>query len=309
MSEHKLREIVLVMTQNPDAFGWSERFALGVAQEVRRHRQRAGLSAKQLADRCAALGMPIQRSVLANLESGRRATITVAEVLVLAAALDVAPGQLLFPVGYEEEVEFLPSETAAPFDVLEWISGKRKLGGNYVPTAEAPIPSYVWHQRNIERLEVALLRRDEGVKVYLEALEAHDELSSRAIVIATETESVEQEVRMLKERVSGYRGGETSTAEVERLGELVERLRQLAKERRDVRRQLDAERWLKDSVHSYDEEVASIAGSIRGFREDMKEKGWILPHVPEGLMKFIEPSLGVLETYSRHDGDSAFEGD
>ncbi|MFD0393285.1 helix-turn-helix domain-containing protein [Streptomyces nogalater] len=78
------------MTQSATETPWSERLALSVAQEVRRHRQRLGVSAQQLSERCAELGMPIQRSVLANMESGRRSTVTVAEVLILAAALDVA---------------------------------------------------------------------------------------------------------------------------------------------------------------------------------------------------------------------------
>ena len=57
------------------------------------------MSVQKLADVTDELGMPIPRSVLANLESGRRETVTVAEVLVLAAALDVAPIDLICPSG------------------------------------------------------------------------------------------------------------------------------------------------------------------------------------------------------------------
>ena len=54
------------------------------------------LSAAGLAERCAALGMPeLNRDVIANIESGRRRSVTVDEVFVLAAALGVSPGYLL----------------------------------------------------------------------------------------------------------------------------------------------------------------------------------------------------------------------
>ena len=77
----------VLVTQNDD---WPARVAATVAREVRRYResQRPKMSAQQLADRTAELGAPIPRSVLANLESGRRETVSVAEILVLAAALE-----------------------------------------------------------------------------------------------------------------------------------------------------------------------------------------------------------------------------
>lgn len=69
---------------------------------------------QQLADRTAELGMPIPRSVLANLESGRRETVSAAEVVILAAALDIAPIELISPVGFDQQVEMLPGRMMDP---------------------------------------------------------------------------------------------------------------------------------------------------------------------------------------------------
>ena len=82
---------------------------------------------QQLADQTAELGMPIPRSVLANLESGRRDTISVAEVLVLAAALDVAPIDLICPVGFDEQTEMLPGALMDPLSAMRWFTGEWKL--------------------------------------------------------------------------------------------------------------------------------------------------------------------------------------
>ena len=63
------------MTQTP---------AETVAQRVKELRKRRNWSARQLADRCAELGAAgLDRSVLANLESGRRRTVSIDEVFVL----------------------------------------------------------------------------------------------------------------------------------------------------------------------------------------------------------------------------------
>jgi transcriptional regulator with XRE-family HTH domain len=107
--------------------GWQERVARIAGREILRHRSRRKLSAPQLADRTAALGMPVTRSVLADLESGTRDTVTVAEVLVIAAALGVAPTELICPVGFDEQIELLPGRTMDPLQAWKWIYGEFTL--------------------------------------------------------------------------------------------------------------------------------------------------------------------------------------
>lgn len=102
---------------------WSAELAHRVGREVRKHRDRQKISAQKLSDRCGELGFPIERSVLSGLESQRRTKISLAEVLVLAMALDVAPIVLIFPVGDVETVELLPNQTASPFSAAGWFSG------------------------------------------------------------------------------------------------------------------------------------------------------------------------------------------
>jgi hypothetical protein len=58
--------------------------------------------------------------VLTNIENGRRETVTLAEWLVLAAALRVPPLLLVFPVGRVDVVEPLPGFEVDPLTALHW---------------------------------------------------------------------------------------------------------------------------------------------------------------------------------------------
>ena len=103
---------------------WEARFTQGVAGEIKRHRKARKWSAQKLSDECAALGLPLSRANVFDLENGRRPTLTVAELAVIARALDVPPVQLLYPVGYADEAEVLPGVTSSPFDCARWFAGE-----------------------------------------------------------------------------------------------------------------------------------------------------------------------------------------
>ncbi|MER5892312.1 helix-turn-helix transcriptional regulator [Streptomyces sp. NPDC001876] len=96
-----------------------------VAREIRRHRLAQGMSAQQLADACEKIGAPIARTVISNIENGRRTNVSVAEVLVFARALGVPPAALVFPAGYEPSVEYLPNKVADPLAAIDWWSGEQ----------------------------------------------------------------------------------------------------------------------------------------------------------------------------------------
>ncbi|MFF8533768.1 helix-turn-helix domain-containing protein [Streptomyces sp. NPDC015532] len=102
---------------------WASKVAKVAAAEVRRYRDLQGMSAQQLSDACAELGHPIARSVLANFESGRRPTLSVAELLVIAEALEVPPTSLVFPVGYAPTVEVLPGIEYDTYRAAQWWAG------------------------------------------------------------------------------------------------------------------------------------------------------------------------------------------
>lgn len=111
---------------------WSSRIAARVGRQVAHFRAHPvtgdkRMSAQALADRCAALGLPLDRAVIAKLEKGLRQTITVGEVLVLAQALGVAPLLLVFPVGQEEFTEVLPGREVPTWHAAKWFAGDEVL--------------------------------------------------------------------------------------------------------------------------------------------------------------------------------------
>lgn len=96
-----------------------------MAREVRRLRSEQRISAQQLADRCSEIGMStLTRSVIADLENGRRLWVGVSELMVLAVALNTAPITLLYPPPLGETVDVLPGVEAPKTVALEWFSGE-----------------------------------------------------------------------------------------------------------------------------------------------------------------------------------------
>jgi hypothetical protein len=101
--------------------GWAEEQALRVAQEVRR--LRGSRSAQWLAGETKQCGHEVTRSVIADLENGRRRYVTTAELTVLAAALQTAPIALLFPAPLDEQVWALPRLKMTRFMAAEEFCG------------------------------------------------------------------------------------------------------------------------------------------------------------------------------------------
>jgi transcriptional regulator with XRE-family HTH domain len=103
---------------------WVDQVMATVAAEVRRRRKELRMSAQDLADRCEEIGHPIPRNVIANMESGRRASLPLVDVLVLAEALRTYPICLLYPVGYVDRVQRLPLQHSDPtWDAMRWFTG------------------------------------------------------------------------------------------------------------------------------------------------------------------------------------------
>jgi hypothetical protein len=103
-------------------------------------RARGTKSARELSDETADLGRRISPTVIAKLDSGHRAAmLTVSELLVLAAALNVPPILLLFGDGYPGgEVEYLPGRTASTWRAAQWFSGESPLPAGPDGTASPP---------------------------------------------------------------------------------------------------------------------------------------------------------------------------
>lgn len=83
-------------------------------------------SAQWLADRTVELGYPITRAQIANYESGRKRSLDIAELVVLAVALDTSPVVLMYPDPRDDQsnlVEALPGVELTGFQAAQWVSG------------------------------------------------------------------------------------------------------------------------------------------------------------------------------------------
>jgi transcriptional regulator with XRE-family HTH domain len=135
---------------------WGPRLVRTVAGQIRRWRTKRGMSAQALSDACAKLGWPIKRSVLSNLESGYRETITVPEMFILAQALEVPPLLLLLPLGDKDTVEVRPGTEVPTKDALRWFLGERPLRGTRwegldTEDGSPTIASFQVHQQSVDR--------------------------------------------------------------------------------------------------------------------------------------------------------------
>jgi transcriptional regulator with XRE-family HTH domain len=106
---------------------WPIKMTARIGERVARLRAEREMTVQALADRCAELGVSLGRVTLTKLEGGKRQAITPAELVVLAAALDAAPIELLYPIGYEEHVEVLPGRMVDPLAAVRWFAGELNM--------------------------------------------------------------------------------------------------------------------------------------------------------------------------------------
>lgn len=173
---------------------WQDRMTQALAKGVRRRRVERRMSTQQLADKTAELGMAIRRSVLANLENGRRGSVSIDELLILAAALDAAPMDLLYPVGLEEQIEMLPGRTMDSVGIVSWFCGDLKLDLTDESTAlrkpgagdESNIFLIRYHYRLIDRLHE---HEAEAARAAAEAAAAAEVAALRAELAAVQAEA------------------------------------------------------------------------------------------------------------------------
>ena len=77
-----------------------------------------------LASETKRLGHQISKTTLWRIETGESKNIAVADLLIIAAALDVPPAALLFPELPDGAVEALPGQLMTSFDAVRWVSGE-----------------------------------------------------------------------------------------------------------------------------------------------------------------------------------------
>lgn len=111
-----------------------------------------------MSERTAALGHRVSRSTISEIETGRRKSITLADFIILAAALDTAPVALIYPGPYREDIRALPELKIPQIWAVRWFSGELKNRsevpfddkGHYVQ-----IPHPAEYAENLRRLHCA----------------------------------------------------------------------------------------------------------------------------------------------------------
>jgi transcriptional regulator with XRE-family HTH domain len=124
-----------------------------LARRVRELRRRRGLTAAQLAERLREVGLDWDRNVVANLETGRRASLDVGELLALALVLDVAPVHLLVPLDDEAPFHVTPTRIEKSGPVRDWVRGAEPLDGTDARVYWSEVPEVEWQQVS-ERVQV-----------------------------------------------------------------------------------------------------------------------------------------------------------
>jgi transcriptional regulator with XRE-family HTH domain len=118
------------------------------ARRVRELRRRRGLTAAQLAERLREVGLDWDRNVVANLETGRRASLDVSELLALALVLDVAPVHLLVPLDDDRPYQITPTRIEQSGPVRDWVRGAEPLDGTDARAYWSEVPEVEWQQVN-----------------------------------------------------------------------------------------------------------------------------------------------------------------
>ena len=94
---------------------------------MREIRDKRRWSAQRLAQEMTKAGIPWDRSIVANLESGRRSFVSVDELLGLAYVLQVAPVHLLVPLSSDEFYLVTPTSVVTSGRAREWVRGTHPL--------------------------------------------------------------------------------------------------------------------------------------------------------------------------------------
>jgi transcriptional regulator with XRE-family HTH domain len=269
------------MTDEPKEIDWSASLTLGVATEVKRHRGRLGISAQQLAERCKELGMPIQRSVLSNLESGRRTTITVAEVLILAAALEVPPITLFAPAGYVDSVRVLPFVEVATYDAIRYFSGTATLPDTDIEKfQEHPLRMVRFHAETANALKARLERLLAAKQDHAKNILAEREAQARSSYLRIKSSDLDaQHAELL-----------AGTADRSDHDAFVRELISVQVERDEVARETAAlagvqlsRVYSEENVKEATADVFEAVRSLRGIRKEMEERGIKIPPISELL--------------------------
>lgn len=164
------------------------------------------MTAKGLAEQCERLGFAMPRDVIANLENGRRESLTVGELLVLAQALGVSPSALAVPMGYVETIEIAPGQHLPAFDAFQWWADvaelRPALGG--VVRIEEPEPGNYHAGREVEHPGWLFMVHDQFVHEWKALVREAPTVFARQAGIPGKPMN-EEAAGLLRDEISGIR--------------------------------------------------------------------------------------------------------
>ncbi|MFE4197373.1 helix-turn-helix domain-containing protein [Paenarthrobacter sp. NPDC056912] len=99
---------------------WASSVAARVGKNIQSARKLASMSAQDLSAACEAAGYPIPRSTIANIESGRKETVSLQEVLIIARILHIPPLALIYsPFDAATAIHVTPNDLELSVDAAE----------------------------------------------------------------------------------------------------------------------------------------------------------------------------------------------
>lgn len=189
---------------------WAHERAEAFGEAVQFWRKKLGLTAVDLANRTKEVGYPITRATIAKIESNsRNSKVDLAEVTVLAAALRIAPVDLIFPGLPDREYRATPRSSMAATGCINWFSASDDyldsfdfavLGGPHAPLTDN---------------SVELRRAISDFESYVEAVRSLPEINNdrsfgEANPIYIEGAEQYKSLIMMRKNAVDFRGGEVT---------------------------------------------------------------------------------------------------
>jgi hypothetical protein len=130
---------------------WAEEQAATIGTAVRDLRgKRTG---QWLSDETERVGHRVPRTTISELESGKRKSVSTAELCLLAWALKVPPIRLLYPDLPDGPVEIIPGKKVPSIDAATWFSGELTYLPKLTARSEAASDEQ-WLRDAAETLEI-----------------------------------------------------------------------------------------------------------------------------------------------------------
>jgi transcriptional regulator with XRE-family HTH domain len=190
---------------DPDGKAWQLELSARVGKAVKMRRNALKLTAQQLAQRTAEIGYPVTRVTISKIESNVRAgKFDVAEWLVLAQALEIAPALMLFPDYPDGPVHGLPGNERRSVEAVWWISGTHALTGEVGVGLVALVDQraeLTWELNHLDRERLTQMVASGDPKQVRD--EAEKALNRQIRNKESQLESVDIHIRRAKEELWG----------------------------------------------------------------------------------------------------------